>query len=101
MDRPQQPSRSSRPAPNFRSAHRARAHDLAHADDAAAPPPGKIPDHPLIPRGAAPLILVQDELDELVARLRDDKCFAYDSEFIGELTYHPKLCVIQVASAAR
>jgi ribonuclease D len=74
---------------------------MAHAEDAAAPPPGKIPDHPLIPRGAASLILTQDELEELLAHLRAAGSFAYDSEFIGELTYHPKLCLIQASSAQR
>ena len=101
MDRPDQSSRSSRSASYSRSAHRARAHEQAHADDTAAPPPSKIPDHPLIPRGAAPLVLTQDELDELLAHLRAAGSFAYDSEFIGELTYHPKLCLIQASSAQR
>src|SRR5436190_18861228 len=101
MNRPNESSRSARSVPYSRSAHRARAHDAAHADDAAAPPPTRIPDHPLIPRGGAELVVTPDELDELIAHLREAGQFAYDSEFIGELTYHPKLCLIQVASAAR
>jgi ribonuclease D len=100
MNRENSSSRHGRPS-GFRSAHRARAHDLAHADEQTAPPPGKIPDHPLIPRGAADLIIDPDAFDELLAHLRSAGLFAYDSEFIGELTYHPKLCLIQVASASR
>src|SRR5690349_1750004 len=95
------PNESSRSVPYSRSAHRARAHDAAHAEDAAAPPPARIPDHPLIPRSGAALVVTPDELEELIAHLRNAGRFAYDSEFIGELTYHPKLCLIQVASATR
>jgi ribonuclease D len=40
-------------------------------------------------------------LTALISELRAAGQFAYDSEFIGELTYHPKLCLLQVASAAR
>jgi len=78
--------------------HRARSHDTAHEN---AIPPGNIPSHPLIAPNAAELIVTQDGLSELIAHLRESKNFAYDSEFIGELTYHPKLCVIQAASATR
>lgn len=42
-----------------------------------------------------------DELAELLKSLKDSGSFAYDSEFIGELTYLPKLCLIQVASTTR
>jgi ribonuclease D len=42
-----------------------------------------------------------DELTELLKSLRAAGSFAYDSEFIGELTYLPKLCLIQVASTTR
>jgi len=40
-------------------------------------------------------------LRDLLGHLREAGSFAYDSEFIGELTYHPKLCLVQVASARR
>jgi ribonuclease D len=56
---------------------------------------------PLVPKGPAPLLTTTDELAGLIDHLRASGGFAYDSEFIGELTYHPKLCVIQVASAER
>ena len=40
-------------------------------------------------------------LTAILAHLRDAGRFAYDSEFIGEMTYIPKLCLIQVASAQK
>ena len=52
----------------------------------------------MIPAGAAPLIADQAALDRVIDELRATKSFAYDTEFIGELTYHPLLCVIQVAT---
>src|SRR3954462_5024037 len=93
------PSRVARAATYARSVHRARSHETAHEE----PPPAdsKIPEHPLIPRGAADLIVTQPKLVELIEHLREAGSFAYDSEFIGELTYHPKLCLVQVASAKR
>lgn len=83
---------------SYRSAHRARSHASAHAEDEGAPA-GKHVDHPLVPKGAATLLKTQGALEKLVGELREAGRFGYDSEFIGELTYVPKLCLIQVASA--
>src|SRR5262245_51175290 len=91
-------SRTARARPHSRSAHRARSHDSAHEN---ATPPGQIPDHPLISRNPPDLITTQEGLIELVEHLKASGQFAYDSEFIGELTYHPKLCLIQAASSKR
>lgn len=79
-----------------RAQFRARSHDNAHAEK--EPPPTKIPDHPLIPKAPAELISNQAQFDALIPKLREAKQFVYDTEFIGELTYHPKLCLIQVAT---
>ena len=86
----------------IRSEYRARSHDSAHDASAGngpelAPPPV----HPLIPQGDATMVTQAGELEALIEHLRGAKQFAYDSEFIGELTYIPKLCVIQVASTER
>lgn len=51
-----------------------------------------------MPGGAPILVHTSDALSRLIDRLRAAGSFAYDSEFIGELTYFPKLCLIQVAS---
>ena len=82
---------------NWRSVHRSRNHENAHLEDAAAHD-ARVIDHPMIPSGAAPLITEQSALDQVIHELRDAGSFAYDTEFIGELTYHPLLCVIQVAT---
>ena len=60
-----------------------------------------ISDLPLVFRGATTTVAADDELATLIDDLRRDGTFAYDSEFIGELTYHPQLCLVQVASRNR
>jgi ribonuclease D len=94
---------SSSPGNSFarsRAGHRARSHHSAHADglhDADT----VIEDHPLVPKGAAEVVADDSALAAMIAHLRQAGKFAYDSEFIGELTYFPKLCLIQVASTTR
>src|ERR1700722_2283684 len=82
-------------AANFRN----RSHDTAHALDTAEESP--LSDHPLISRDPPQFVDRQDALSELLDHLRSAGKFAYDSEFIGELTYIPKLCLIQVATTQR
>jgi ribonuclease D len=79
----------------FRSAN----HDSAHAEEHQDHGP-KV-QHSLVTHAAPEFIDTQDQLSELLDHLRSSGRFAYDSEFIGELTYFPKLCLIQVATAKR
>jgi ribonuclease D len=86
---------------SVRSRFRESAHEQAHdGDEAHQRHEGKLPDNPLIPHGAPRYIQQQDELLELVSQLRapEEQAFAYDSEFIGESNYRPRLCLIQVAT---
>jgi ribonuclease D len=87
---------------NYRTHHRARAHESAHANTDLPPADsGLAADMPLVHRGSSNIIETDEQLTELIRNLRIDGLFAYDSEFIGELTYHPQLCLLQVASSHR
>jgi ribonuclease D len=77
-------------------------HAEAHAQDADGGGSGpEFTGHPLIPQGKPTLITEQSGLEALLDHLRSAGRFAYDSEFIGELTYVPKLCLVQVATGER
>jgi len=96
---PYSPTGPKRPKRHPRFDYRDRSDESAHANGDAAPV--KVPDHPLIPKGAADVVTSDEALRQLVQHLRAAGIFAYDSEFIGELSYYPKLCLIQVATAQR
>jgi len=101
-DRPSPPAdKNSKDKSRFawRAAHRAKAHSAAHDEEESDTPAAPVAEHALVPQGHASLITTDPELHSLIGRLREATVFAYDSEFIGELSYHPKLCLIQVASA--
>lgn len=94
------PGKRSHPHLSYRSRHRAASHDAAH-DAAVALVPENLPDDPRIARGPAELITDDDALAEVIGHLRSAGSFAYDSEFIGEMSYHPQLCLVQVATTER
>jgi len=84
---------TQKPPTDSRSRWRSRSHEEAHKDADGSPPqaPADTPD--IVESGA--------DLADLVAHLRLDGSFAYDSEFISESSYFPKLCLVQVASHRR
>ena len=47
------------------------------------------------------LITDQCEFDELCTQIRESGIVAFDTEFISESTYRPKLCLIQLATRER
>ncbi|HWP40177.1 MAG TPA: ribonuclease D [Tepidisphaeraceae bacterium] len=54
-----------------------------------------------MPPGPGELITTNTALAHFIEHLRQQRCFAYDSEFIGELSYYPRLCLIQAATTQR
>ncbi|MSP97924.1 MAG: hypothetical protein EXR29_12015 [Betaproteobacteria bacterium] len=75
--------------------YRSRSHHAAHTD---AMPQDAVPQMALVHRGEPTLVGTAGEFARLIETLRADGSFAYDSEFISELSYHPRLCLVQVAS---
>ena len=85
--------------PDYRSRHRMRSHAEAHLEqqDGATPLPAI--EHPLVSSIAPELVVSDHRLVELIAELRSAGQFGYDTEFIGEHTFYPRLCLIQVATS--
>ena len=75
--------------------HRSRSHHAAHLDDG---PQDQVPEMALVHRGEPALVATGEKFARLIETLRADGSFAYDSEFISEQSYHPRLCLAQVAS---
>jgi ribonuclease D len=91
-------NRSSGPR-NFGRGDRRRAnHRQAMAGDA---PVTELPAHPLITTAAPQWIETQADLQELLDHVKRVGSFAYDTEFIGESTYFPRLCLVQIGTAER
>ena len=47
------------------------------------------------------MVTQPEELAECCAHIAACKRFGFDTEFVGEDTYHPRLCLVQVATAER
>ncbi|MSR28473.1 MAG: hypothetical protein EXS03_02720 [Phycisphaerales bacterium] len=85
---------------NFRRRKRAIHHAEAHADTGSGGPPGVL-SHALVPQDESQLIESIDQVKELTDHLHEAGAFAFDTEFIGEESFYPRICLIQIATTRR
>ncbi len=83
---------------NYRRKKRERHHAAAQDEDSADAPHLE---HQLVARGEAQLVTSDTALAEVIAHVREEGVFAYDTEFIGEESYWPRICVVQIATTQR
>jgi ribonuclease D len=57
--------------------------------------------HPLVPDSPATIVADEGALRALLGHLEDHPVLSYDTEFIGEESFFPKVCLVQVATAER
>jgi len=81
----------------YRSRHRQDQDDVAHAETFEPPP---VIEHALVPASPPELITDPADFAKLILDLRAAGRFAFDTEFIGENTYYPRLCLIQAGTQA-
>lgn len=81
---------------SYRRRKRAFQHEEAHADEAQAHAPPL--EHPQVPAGNPRMVASAEELEDVVQILRESRLVAFDTEFIGEETYHPRICLVQLAT---
>lgn len=85
---------------NYRRKKRSQEHAAADRHQTGAS--GHAPlDHPLVPAAQAEVISTPEALAAFVAHLADHPVVAYDTEFIGEESFYPKLCLVQIATTDR
>jgi ribonuclease D len=82
---------------NYRRRKRAFQHEEAHAEDSAALQGPRI-EHPEVSTGQPRMVATANELVEVIQEVTEAGVVAYDTEFIGEETYHPKICLVQLAT---
>lgn len=61
----------------------------------------EIAEHSQIVKGKPEIVVDLDALASLVEHIRGVGSFAYDTEFIGEETFYPRICLVQVATSER
>lgn len=82
----------------FNGKRRERNHEQAEAE-AIKQAEAAIPNDPLICKDNPVLVTTPQGLARTVSLLRDAGRFGFDTEFIGEQSYFPVLCLVQAATA--
>ena len=90
------PNPPSPPAPSHRRRKRAAWHRQADGAQGEQPPP--VLEHPRVPQGDPTLVEDAAGVAALVERLRNASLVGFDTEFIGEETYRPRVCLVQVVT---
>ena len=80
---------------SHRRKHRQKSHDQSHLESTITP---ILQGNPLVPTEEARWIDQESDFISLCSELKDNGIFAFDTEFIGEDSYHPFTCLIQVAT---
>ena len=81
---------------NYRRRKRSYQHEEAHSEEAPTLQAPLV--HDQVPAGD-PLMITSDQaLSEYLDHIRQASIVAYDTEFIGEETYHPYICLVQLAT---
>ena len=92
---------TSRPK-DGRSSFRRRKRSQMHAEaEAEAVQLESIDDHPMIVNGRPEIVEDETGLESIADHVKQVGSFAYDTEFIGEETFHPRICLVQIATAER
>lgn len=82
---------------HYRRKKRSQEHALADRHSSGGS--GRAPlDHPMVPTAKPELVTTPEALDALVAEVGRHPVVGYDTEFIGEESFYPKLCLVQVAT---
>ncbi len=88
--------------PDGRATYRRRKRSQMHAEaEAEVFQHAEIADHPMVVRDRPELVVNAADLADLAKAIRESGSFAYDTEFIGEETFLPRICLVQVACAGR
>jgi len=76
-----------------------RSQEHAAADRNHSGGLGRAPlDHPMVTAAAPQVVTTPEALSALIAEVNAHPVVAYDTEFIGEESFYPKLCLVQVAT---
>jgi ribonuclease D len=82
----------------FRRRQRSKQHHASHEGEQVHPEPLA---RPGVPSGEAELIANEAALQEFLDHARDVGHVAFDTEFIGEVAYLPRTCLVQLATRER